>query len=82
LLLVRLWAPRDRGPAVYWLAQYGLVGFGITFALCMAYPAELALQGFDWWPMSHLRMTGFGAIAGIGLGAYIMPLFHAHLRED
>jgi hypothetical protein len=73
---------RDRGQSAYWLDQYGLVGFGLTFALCMAYPAELALQGFDWWPMDNVRMTLFGAIAGLGLGAYIMPIFHSYPTED
>lgn len=82
LVAMRLLYQRDRGRAPYWLERYGLVGFGLTFALCMVYPAELALQGFDWWPVSNLRMTLFGWIAGIGLGAYIMPLFHGYLRED
>jgi hypothetical protein len=82
LLMMRLGYQRDRGQSSLWLEQYGLIGFGLTFALCMAYPAELALQGFDWWPMSHLRMTFFGWIAGVGLGAYIMPWLHGYLRED
>lgn len=73
---------RDRGQSPLWLERYGLVGFGMAFVLCMAYPIELALQGFDWWPMSNLRMTLFGGIAGVGLGAYIMPLFHSYPRED
>jgi hypothetical protein len=82
LVLMRFLYRRDRGQSPYWLERYGLVGFGLTFALCMAYPAELALQGFDWWPISHFRMTVFGWIAGMGLGAYIMPLFHRYPRED
>ncbi|WP_008310045.1 hypothetical protein [Leptolyngbya sp. PCC 6406] len=60
----------------YWLDQYGLWGFAIAFALCMVYPAELALQGFDWWPIDNIRMTLFGWIAGLGLGAYLMPILH------
>ena len=82
LIGMRLLYARDRGQAIYWLDRYGLVGFGLTFALCMAYPAELALQGFDWWPMDNVRMTLFGAIAGLGLGAFIMPLLHRYGTED
>jgi hypothetical protein len=78
LVAMRWLYHRDRGQSPYWLERYGLVGFGIAFVLCMAYPAELALQGFDWWPISHVRMSLFGWMAGIGLGAYIMPLFHSH----
>ncbi len=81
LLAMRIWFARDRGRSAYWLDQYGLFGFGLTFILCMAYPIELALQGFAWWPVSTVRMTLFGAIAGLGLGAYLMPLFHGYLRE-
>jgi len=81
LVMMRVLFKRDRGRAPYWLERYGLFGFGITFALCMAYPVELALQGFTWWPVSPLRMTTFGWIAGIGLGAYIMPLFHDYSQE-
>lgn len=76
LVMMRVIYGRDRGQAAFWLERYGLVGFGIAFMLCMFYPIELALQGFDWWPVDNLRMTLFGWLAGIGLGAYIMPLFH------
>ncbi|NER83253.1 MAG: DUF2085 domain-containing protein [Leptolyngbya sp. SIO1D8] len=76
LVAMRFVFSRDRGQASFWLARYGLFGFGLTFALCMAYPVELALQGFDWWPMSVVRMTLFGWLAGIALGAYVMPLLH------
>jgi hypothetical protein len=82
LVAMRYAYSRDRGRSPLWLERYGLVGFGLTFVLCMAYPVELALQGFDWWPMSHLRMTLFGGIAGFGLGAYVMPLFHSYPQED
>lgn len=82
LIAMRVLYGRDRGQSGYWLERYGLVGFALTFALCMAYPAELALQGFDWWPMDNLRMTVFGAIAGLGLGAYLMPMCHRYPIED
>ena len=82
LVAMRVLYGRDRGQAAYWLERYGLVGFGIAFALCMIYPAELALQGFDWWPVSNGRMALFGALAGVGLGAYIMPVFHRFPQED
>ncbi|MEM1311589.1 MAG: DUF2085 domain-containing protein [Cyanobacteria bacterium P01_D01_bin.71] len=82
LIAMRVLYSRNRGQSAYWLNRYGLIGFGLTFALCMAYPAELALQGFDWWPMDNVRMTLFGAIAGSGLGAYIMPMLHHPRTED
>ena len=82
LLMMRIVYAKDQGRSRYWLGHYGLVGFGIAFALCMAYPIELALQGLEGWPVSNLRMIFFGWIAGIGLGAYIMPLFHGRWRED
>ncbi|MEO1094926.1 MAG: DUF2085 domain-containing protein [Cyanobacteria bacterium J06638_28] len=82
LIAMRILYGRDRGRSPYWLERYGLFGFGVTFVLCMAYPVELALQGFDWWPVANLRMTLFGWLAGIGLGAYIMPLFHGYLLEE
>lgn len=80
LVVMRVAFSRDRGEAPFWLERYGLVGFGISFVLCMAYPIELALQGFSGWPVSPFSMTFFGWIAGLGLGAYVMPLFHGHMR--
>lgn len=82
LVVMRVVYGRDRGKSAYWLDQYGLIGFGLAFALCMAYPAELALQGFSWWPISNLRMMFFGGIAGIAFGAYVMPLFHSYPKKD
>lgn len=82
LIAMRVLYGRDRGQSAYWLYQYGLIGFGLAFAVCMAYPVELALQGFDWWPVDNVRMTLFGAIAGIGLGAFIMPMLHGYRTED
>jgi hypothetical protein len=76
LVLMRLWYARDRGVAPYWLERYGLFGFAITFALCLIYPAELALQGFAWWPVNNGVMMLFGGFAGVGLGAYLMPWLH------
>jgi hypothetical protein len=76
LVGMRVLYARDRGQSPYWLEQYGLWGFGLAFALCMVYPAELALQGFDWWPVDPVRMTLFGWVSGIGLGAYLMPMLH------
>lgn len=81
LVMMRIAFGRDRGQSPLWLERYGLVGFGISFALCMAYPVELALQGFEGWPISPMCMTFFGWIAGVGLGAYVMPLCHGHGRE-
>jgi hypothetical protein len=76
LVFMRWLYGRDHGKSAYWLEQYGLWGFATTFIICMAYPFELALQGASWWGMHHWLMTGFGLIAGLGLGAYIMPMLH------
>jgi hypothetical protein len=76
LVAMRWLFSRDRGRSGYWLEQYGLWGFALTFVICMAYPLELALQKNLWWAMNHGVMTVFGFIAGLGLGAYIMPVFH------
>ncbi|MGD1928804.1 MAG: DUF2085 domain-containing protein [Leptolyngbyaceae cyanobacterium] len=81
LVAMRVLYGRDRGQSPYWLERYGLWGFGLTFALCMFYPMELALQGFDGWPISNVRMTLFGGLAGVGLGAYLMPLCHRYRSE-
>jgi glucan phosphoethanolaminetransferase (alkaline phosphatase superfamily) len=80
LVLMRWLFRRDRGRSGYWLEQYGLWGFALTFVICMAYPLELALQKTSWWAMSHWIMTGFGLVAGLGLGAYVMPVFHSDDR--
>jgi len=73
---------RSQGEGTYWLEQYGLWGFVLTFILCLAYPLELAMQGFDWWGVHPLTMTVFGLIAGLGLGAYLMPLLHQPVLEN
>ena len=68
------------GAVVYWLERYGLWGFALTFIICMAYPLELALQKTIWWDLNHTVMAAFGFVAGVGLGAYIMPVFHGDDR--
>lgn len=76
LVLMRVLYSRDRGRSPYWLAQYDLWGFALAFAFCMFYPAELAFQGFEGWPVNNGLMTLFGWLAGLGLGAYLMPLIY------
>ena len=76
LVLMRWLFHRDQGRSRYWLEQYGLWGFALTFVICMAYPLELALQKTAWWGLNQGVMTLFGLIAGVGLGAYIMTVFH------
>jgi len=78
LVVMRWLYHRDQGHSRYWLERYGLWGFALTFMICMTYPLELALQKNAWWGMNHWVMTGFGLIAGLGLGAYIMPPLHNH----
>ena len=77
LVAMRWLYSRTAGKGAFWLEQYGLFGFAACFVVCMAYPLELALQKYPWWEMSQLTMTSFGFIAGVGLGAYIMPMLHA-----
>ena len=73
LVLMRFLYLRDRGCSGYWLPHDRWWGFAIAFPLCLVYPAELALQGFAWWPVNNGLMTLFGWIAGVGLGSYLMP---------
>jgi hypothetical protein len=80
LVLMRWLYHRDQGRSGYWLEQYGLWGFALSFVICMAYPLELALQNAPWWGMNPWVMTGFGFIAGLGLGAFIMTIFYGDDR--
>lgn len=76
LIFMRWLYGRTRGAGSYWLEQYGIWGFTLCFILCLAYPLELAMQGFSWWGMNPVVMTLFGGIAGVGLGAYLMPAIY------
>jgi Predicted membrane protein (DUF2085) len=76
LVLMRWLMSRNSGREVYWLNQYGIAGFCLTVLFCLAYPAELWAQYWGWWSYSNPIVTVFGLISGLGLGAYIMPLFH------
>ncbi|WP_346289981.1 DUF2085 domain-containing protein [Sphaerothrix gracilis] len=76
LVLMRWLYAQDRGRSRYWLEQYGLWGFVIAFAICLFYPLELALQNFSAWEVNNGVMALFGLIAGLGLGAYIMPMLY------
>lgn len=80
LVMMRWLYHRDRGRSRYWLEAYGLWGFALTFVICLAYPLELALQKYSWWGMNHGVMTGFGLIAGLGLGAYLMTSLYGDER--
>ncbi|WP_404785604.1 DUF2085 domain-containing protein [Altericista sp. CCNU0014] len=76
LVAMRWLIGRSSGREAYWLNQYGIAGFCLTVLLCLAYPAELWAQSWGWWGYDNAIVTGFGWIAGLGLGAYIMPLLH------
>ncbi|MBD0269177.1 MAG: DUF2085 domain-containing protein [Cyanobacteria bacterium Co-bin8] len=80
LVIMRWLYHKDHGRSAYWLEQYGLKGFVATFVLCLFYPLELALQGFSGWGMHHPLMMLFGLIAGLGLGAYLMPSLHSRIK--
>ncbi len=76
LVATRYWVAQDQGQGRYWLHQYGLVGLVLTILLCLVYPFELYAQSWGWWDYSNPVVTVFGAVSGLGLGAYIMPLLH------
>ncbi|MBE9079322.1 DUF2085 domain-containing protein [Romeria aff. gracilis LEGE 07310] len=80
LVLMRLLYRQDGGQAAYWLHQYGILGFVLTIGLCLMYPAELVAQQLGWWGYSNWIVTPFGLLAGLGLGAYIMPLLHRNVN--
>lgn len=76
LVVMRWLYHKDQGQSAYWLEPYGLKGFVLTCVLCLFYPLELALQGFPGWGIHPWVMTLFGLVAGLGLGAYLMPSLH------
>ncbi|NET33314.1 MAG: DUF2085 domain-containing protein [Cyanothece sp. SIO1E1] len=76
LLGARLLYTRNSGQEPYWLHQYGGWGLLLTVILCLFYPAELVAQHLGWWDYNNFVVTPFGLAAGLGLGAFIMPLLH------
>lgn len=76
VVMMRWLHGRTGGKGSYWLEQYGLWGFAATFIICLAYPLELALEGFPGWGMHYSLMLLFGIVAGGGLGAYLMPMIY------
>lgn len=76
LMATRYWVEKDQGKGRYWLHQYGFLGLLLTLLLCLVYPFELRAQTLGWWDYSNPVVTVFGAVSGLGLGAYIMPLLH------
>jgi uncharacterized membrane protein len=81
LVAMRWLMSRSTGREAYWLQQYGFAGFFATLLLCLAYPAELWAQYWGWWGYDNILVTAFGAIAGLGLGSYIMPLLHSPMKR-
>lgn len=77
LVAMRWLISRGSGREAYWLNQYGFTGFFVTVLLCLAYPAELWAQYWGWWGYHNAVVAGFGWIAGLGLGSYIMPLLYS-----
>ena len=76
LVIMRVLVSRTQGKEGFWLSQYGSAGLFISVLLCLAYPAELWAQHWGWWSYSNPVVTAFGLVAGLGLGAYIMPLLY------
>ena len=76
LIIMRYLFANNQGKALYWLHQYGVSGLALTVLLCLVYPFELYAQIWGWWDYDNIIVTIFGLIAGLGLGAYIMPFLH------
>ncbi|MCM1983363.1 DUF2085 domain-containing protein [Lyngbya confervoides] len=76
LMIMRYLVSRSGGQEFFWLHRSGPLGLVICGALCLVYPAELYAQIWGWWDYHNPVVTLFGLIAGLGLGAYIMPLLH------
>ncbi|MGB8699150.1 MAG: DUF2085 domain-containing protein, partial [Thermosynechococcaceae cyanobacterium] len=76
LVVMRWLVSRASGREGYWLPQYGGWGLVVAIGFCLIYPAELWAQNWGWWGYDNGIVTAFGLVAGLGLGAYIMPLLH------
>lgn len=81
LVFMRWLIGRNEGREAYWLHQYGITGFLVTILFCLVYPAELWAQNLGWWGYNNFVVTMFGLVAGLGLGAYLMPLLHKNSRQ-
>ena len=76
LLTTRLLYMSDRGKAWYWLSQYRFTGATIATILTCAYLGEMLAQGFQLWEYNNWIVSGFGYVAGLGIGLFIVPVLY------
>jgi uncharacterized membrane protein len=76
LLTTRLLYMSDRGKAWYWLSRYRFTGATIATILTCAYLGEMLAQGFQLWNYNNWVVSGFGYVAGLGIGLFIVPVLY------
>ena len=76
LLITRLLYIKDRGQAWYWLSQYHFTGATIATILTCAYLGEMLAQVFQLWEYNNWIVSGFGYVAGLGIGLFIVPVLY------
>lgn len=76
LLTTRLLYISDRGKGWYWLSQYRFTGATIATILTCAYLGEMLAQGFQLWEYNNWIVSGFGYVAGLGIGLFIVPVLY------
>lgn len=76
LLTTRLLYMSDRGKAWYWLSQYRFRGATIATVLTCAYLGEMLAQVFQLWEYNNSIVSGFGSIAGLGIGLFFVPVIY------
>lgn len=76
VLLTRLLYIADRGTGFYWLHQYRFVGATIASVLLFAYPVEMIAELLGWWSYNNYIVTGFGALTGLGIGLFLVPVLY------
>lgn len=76
LLTTRLLYIKDRGQAWYWLSQYRFTGATIATILTCAYLGEMLAQVFRLWEYNNWIVSGFGYVAGLGIGLFIVPVLY------
>jgi uncharacterized membrane protein len=76
LVITRLLYIKDHGTGKYWLRQYGILGAAIATLLTFAYPIEMLAQLWNWWGYQNGIVTAFGALTGLGIGLFIVPILY------
>ena len=76
LLTARLAYTQNKGNAWYWLSQYRYQGATIATVLTCFYLAEMLFQAFGFWEYNNWIVTGFGYVAGLGIGLFFVPVLY------